>query len=185
MGHAYLLLALLATVAGAGAYGYTAGGDAARAVAERDKHASLIRALSQAEELARQDAEVLATHEVAAERIRTVFQSIDREVIRYVATHSADPVCLDAAGVRLWAAANAGDFPAGTGQPGGGLPATAAGAGDLSRGGPAGESRGGDAGVSRMPATASRPGGVGEEPSAAAAGIIGVLRRVTPNWGER
>ena len=163
MGRAYLLIALLAALAGAGAYGYHAGGDAARAVAEREQHAALVRAIDQAEELARQDAEVLAAHEVAADHIRTVFQSIDREVIRYVETHAVGPVCLGADGMRLWAAANAGDFPAGTSQPGGGLPSPATGTGDVPRGGPAGEPRGGDAGVSRVPVATSRPGAVGEE----------------------
>lgn len=79
---------------------------------QADKLAALQRAIEQANAIAEQDREVLQTYEAQATRTRTVFRNLTREVIRYVQSHP-DPVqCLDADGLRLWRAANAGTAPA-------------------------------------------------------------------------
>jgi hypothetical protein len=108
-----------------------------------------------------QDAATTADKENAAEHVRVVtkFQPIEREVIRYVQTHAAAD-CLDADGLRVWRAANRGEFenadgvgPGSPALPGAGP--TADGNEQRSAGGP----RRGDEGVSPMQAA---PGGAGE-----------------------
>lgn len=66
------------------------------------------RAIEQANQQALEDAEVLRGHVEIQERTRTEFKTISREVIRYVETHPNRVQCLDADGLRLWNAANAG-----------------------------------------------------------------------------
>lgn len=70
---------------------------------------AVARAIEQAAEQSRQDGEILTHHETRVAATQTRFRTLTREVIRYVQARP-DPVdCLDADGLRLWAAANAGD----------------------------------------------------------------------------
>jgi hypothetical protein len=83
-----------------------------RQSAEAAKVASLRRAIEQAAEIAQQDAEVLTFHEARAESIRVVYRSLNQEASRYALNHDNDPCGLDADGLRLWTAANAGTIAA-------------------------------------------------------------------------
>lgn len=77
-----------------------------------ERLAALSRAITQAERLAREDAEVMAAHVEQAEQVRVVYRTITSEVKRYVDTHPDVARCgLDADGLRLWNAANAGTQP--------------------------------------------------------------------------
>lgn len=107
----------------------------------------------------------------AAVRVITKFQPIEREVIRYVATYSAshpDPVeCLDADGLRLWRAANRGEFQAADGASDGSAAVRGA-EPDSSPDGregnePAGGSRSPDEGLSPVQAAASGAGELDHE----------------------
>lgn len=159
----YVLLALLVLVVAVGAAGYRTGYKHAEATAAADKVAALQRAIEQADAIAKQDAEVLTTHEDRRERIRTVFQTIREEVTRYAQDHAgaADTECLDSRGMRLWLAANAGQALAAP-EPDYRLPVPAA-AAIGTRGGLAGQPRTGGGVVSLVPRTAPGAGGVGEE----------------------
>lgn len=158
----YVLIGLLAFVAAVGAGGYSAGQRHAENACAADKSASLIRAIEQAEAVARQDAEVLTAHEQERERIRTAFQPIREGVTRYVERHAgtADE-CLDPDGMRLWLAANNASTATAP-RPDYTLPGPAA-ATLGTRGGLVGQPRAGGGAVSRMPGTAPGTGGVGEE----------------------
>ncbi|MDB5802283.1 MAG: hypothetical protein JWL63_3222 [Rhodocyclales bacterium] len=98
----------------------------------------------------------------AAEHVRVItkFQPIDREVIRYVQTHDAAAVCLDDDGLRIWRAANRGEFeapqPASAGHDS--LP-VATGASEWIAERPPGQPRGSDEAI---PPVHGAPGGTGE-----------------------
>jgi hypothetical protein len=46
------------------------------------------------------------------DKIETKYQTIEKEVVRYVQTPAAANACLDADGLRIWSAANRGEFDA-------------------------------------------------------------------------
>lgn len=109
----YLILAIIALAAGSYMLGHFNGvkDTVLRQRSELLEHTQ--RAIRQANELAKQDSDLLTAHEAKAERIRTIFQTIDREVIRYVQDHAnTTSDCLDSDGMRLWRAANAGSIKA-------------------------------------------------------------------------
>lgn len=136
-----VLLALLATVlasaGAAGVAGYKAGANAVNAERmkeERAAHSSYVegvkRAIGQAAEVARQDAEVSAGQEQTRERIRTVYRTINQEVEKNVAENPDYQRCgLDAAGLCWWNAVNRGDSLDGAGQCDARMPGPAPGAG--------------------------------------------------------
>lgn len=148
-----MLLGLLA--------GFGGGWNVAAWRADSEKLDAVARAIRQADSLAAQDREVLVAHETGAERIRTVYRSLKKEVIRYVALHHDDPDCLDADGLRVWTLANAGPDAPAAGQPDYALsaPGTArlGAAGRL-----AGQPRGDGGAVSRVPGAPPRAVGVGQ-----------------------
>jgi hypothetical protein len=76
------------------------------------------------------------------DQVVTRFVPIEKEVIRYVQTPAAATACLDADGLRIWSAANRGEFDA-AGSPGAGHAAVSgsSGAGERESGGSAGEPR--------------------------------------------
>lgn len=157
----YVFIAIVLALLLAAASGYRAGHTHAAGACAAEKAGALARAIHQAEEIARQDAEVLAAHEQKKERIRTVFQPIRERVTRYVQDHAgAADECLDPDGLRLWRAANAGDASA-VSQPDYSLSGTAA--ATLDTGGRlAGQPRASGGAVSRVPGTSPGAGGVGE-----------------------
>lgn len=157
----YLLLGAVAWTAFAGLAGWQTGREQAQDACQAEKVTALTRAIRQAEAIATQDAEVLTANEVERERIRTVFQPIREEVIRYVSDHASATECLDPDGLRLWRAANAGHSEAlPAAEPdyalSGFAPAT------LGQGpGPARESRGYGSAVPRLPRTPESAGRLG------------------------
>lgn len=122
MSRAYLLLALvgLLVATGYGGYrkGYSSADTKARLAATQAKLDNaeevakrLRNAISQAETVAAQDREIMLAGDARVAEVRTVFRTIDREVTRYVHAHAADAVpCLDARGLCLWRAINAGNI---------------------------------------------------------------------------
>lgn len=160
----YVILALVLLLLGTAVAGYQSGARHARADCAADKLQAVQRAIDQAAAVARQDNAVLAAHEQARERIRTVFQPIRHEVIRYVQTHTgaADPVCLDADGVRIWRDANSGDAAPASPRLDYTLP-TAAAADFGPRLGSTGEPRRDGGAVPRMQGTPQGAGGLGRQ----------------------
>lgn len=108
------LLALLAFVGGCMHGEQLAAGK----TAQRDQRVQQadVRRVDNALEAAQGVATASAEQQV---RIVTKFQPIEREVIRYVQTPAAAELCLDADGLRIWTAANRGEFEAAEGQPAG------------------------------------------------------------------
>lgn len=157
------LIGLLAALIGMYQIGRTDGINATQRKAEAAQAASLRRAFAQAEEVARRDAEILNTHTAREASTRIVYRTLNQEANRYALNHRDDPCGLDADGLRLWTAANAGTLiaaPAAT-QPDAALPGT--GAARIGRvGGVAGESHRRGAGVPDLPGTPAGAGGVGE-----------------------
>jgi len=189
MSRPWLLLALFGLLVVVGAAGYRQGHKAAttQAQAEQAAHlrnaiaeqaAHLRNAIAEAEAIAAQDREIYAAGDARVARVDTVFRTIDREVVRYVHTHPLATDCLDADGLRLWAAANAGDVEDAAGDSGdaGPLPGDAAGTEGRDRPGAAGGSRGAGAPVS--PAT-----GRGADLGGLDAGSV--ARTQPPHWGFR
>lgn len=116
---------------------------------------------------------VVATASAEAhEKIVTRYQTIEKEVIRYVQTPVAAAVCLDDDGLRIWTAANRGEFEA-AGTIGAGhapLPGDSAPTGDRTSGRPAGEPRAGDAPVAGVRSAADGAGELRQGGEAGAAG---------------
>jgi hypothetical protein len=130
---------------------------------EAARVASVERAVEQAEQLAAQDREVLSGHEVRSERIRTVFQEIEKEVVQYVALHVRDADCLDAGGLRLWGLANQGPDAQRPGESVDAVPSLAApGVGEGP--GPVGKPRVDGEAVPRVPGATPGTGGLGWRP---------------------
>lgn len=158
----WVLLGLLAWTLFVGGAAYQHGHETADNACAAAKAAALEAAIKRANATARKDNAALLAHETERERIRTVFQPIREEVIRYVETHAgAADECLDPDGLRLWRAANAGriDAPAAA-QPDytlSGLAAATLGPG----GRPAGQPRTDGGAVPRMPGAAEGAGGLG------------------------
>jgi hypothetical protein len=164
-----IYVALIAVVIGA-LGGWRAASDhyhANQLKSERSAHVRYVegvkRAIDQADELATQNAEFESASVQRRVRIERVFQTINHEVIRYVQTDAGRGLCFDDDGLRLYNAANRGEFPApdtaapGAGGPGG-MPGAAGGERRLSGGSP-GQPRLGSQGILRLPGTA--PGAVG------------------------
>lgn len=163
MNRAYLLLILAGLLVIVGAVGYRHGYKAAETQAQADLAARLRLAIAQADAIAAQDREVLSASEQRRERIRTVFQPIETEALRYVALHITDAECLDPDGLRLWHAANLGPDAPPSAAPAHALPAPAA-AGLGQGAGPAPQPHPDGQALSRLPGTAPSPGGLGFRP---------------------
>ena len=104
-----------------------------------------------------------AAREVVREKIRVVYRTIKERVNVYIDTHDDVDCGLDADGLRLWNAANAGDAAPLSGEPDYRLPAAAAGVvGQL--GGFAAQPHRGDGAGGTMPGSVEQAGGV-REPS--------------------
>ncbi len=162
MSRAYLLLILFGLLVAIGAVGYRQGYRAATTQAEAEQAAHLRNAIAQAEAIAEQDRAIYAAGDARVARVQRVFQTIDREVIRYVQAHPLAVECLDADGLRLWTAANAGHLAATSGdsRDAGPLPGDAAAAEGYDRPDAAGGSRGAGAAVSPTPGRGRDVGGV-------------------------
>lgn len=170
--HMNIYVALIAAAIGA-LGGWLAASDhheAKQLKTERAAHTRYVegvqRAIDQAGELATQNAEADGASVQHRAQIERVFQTINHEVIRYVQTDAGRGLCFDDDGLRLYNAANRGEFPApDQAAPGasghGGMPAAAGSERRLSGGNP-GQPRLGRQGVLRMPGAASGTGGMGE-----------------------
>lgn len=106
--------------------------------------------------------EVKATRAIA--RTDAVFDEINNEVLNYAKQNAGVADCeLDAAGLRIWSAANANAAPEaegqGPGQPDGRLPGPPA-ADERQENGAPEQSRTGGEAVSQVPGASSRPGGM-------------------------
>lgn len=112
----FLVAALL--LGGVFFLGYRHKAQACLIEAQAEKLASTQRAIEQANEIARQDAEVLAGQEPARIERRTVYRTLETERIKYVETHpDSRDFDLGDDGLCQWNAANAGTLRAGIGQP--------------------------------------------------------------------
>jgi hypothetical protein len=139
--------------------GYRLGSHLTHSACEADKAAGMQRLITQQAAVAAQDNEVLATHEVANERIRVVYRTITQKANDYAITHHDDACGLDADGLRIWNAANANDTAPATSQPDYTLPAVAStkiGADS----GSANQSRGDGTAVLPVPRESSSAGGL-------------------------
>jgi len=124
------------------------------------------RAIDQADALAAENAWFESSSVQRRARIERVFQTINREVIRYVQTDAGRGLCFDAGGLRLYNAANRGQFPApdqaaSAASGPGGVPGAAGGERRLSARNP-GQPHLGSTGVPRLPGAAAGAGGMGE-----------------------
>jgi hypothetical protein len=156
---------LLAAVVGVYQVGKHQGDAAARQEAQAAQAVSLRRAIDQAAEIARQDAEILTTHEASAAGIRAVYRALTHEADLYALAHVNLDCELDADGVRLWTAANAGTLAAApaAAQPYAALPGT--GAARLGRAdGTAGQPYRDGAGISVVPGETARLESMGVKP---------------------
>jgi hypothetical protein len=162
--------------------GYHLGGKHADQACAARQAESLRRALAQAEAVAAQDREVLAGHEAAQVVTRSVFYRLGQEANRYALAHSDDVCGLDADGVRVWDAANAGaDAALAAPQPDYALRPAAA-PGERARPGAAGQSRGIDAALPGVHGAA--PGAVGLGDGSLHPGPLpGGEREQKPHWG--
>lgn len=169
------LILFMALCAGGGFFaGYRAATNklhAEQLTQERDAHTRYVegvkRAIDQADELAAQNAEFESASVQRLARIERVFQTINREVIRYVQTDAGRGLCFDDGGLRLYNAANRGEFPApdqaapGAIEPGG-MPAAAAGSKERLSGRSSVQPRLGGQNLFRLQGTPSGTGGMGE-----------------------
>ena len=123
----WLVAAVLAAFVAGGLVGWRAGsaqGHASVAEARQATAETLLQGERQARRIETRAASVAAVvASASAERHAQVeirYQTLSKEVIRYVQTPAAALECLDADGVRLWRAANRGEFaasePAGAGH---------------------------------------------------------------------
>lgn len=96
--------------------------------AKADRLDAVQRAIEQANELASQDAEILATADVRREKLRVAMKQLDQEIEKNVEANPSYLECgLDAVGLLNWNAGNAGIAPDLSGERGYGLPAAATG----------------------------------------------------------
>lgn len=120
----YLALAAVLALLGAGSGGYWWGWSAKGNSVAADTLVSVSRAIEQANELAEQDAEILATADVRREKFRVAMKQLDQEIEKNVEANPSYLECgLDAVGLRNWNAGNAGIAPDLPGERGYGLPA--------------------------------------------------------------
>ncbi len=168
----WLLLALFALLVATAAVGHRQGYQAATQAAQAEQATHLRNAIAQAEAIAAQDRAIYAAGDARLARVGTVFRALDREVNRYVKKHPLAVECLDADGLRLWAAANAGTEPTAAGDSGdpGPLPGDAAAAQGHDR-----------------PDAAGGPRRAGEALSQAPGGSadLGRVDAGRPHWGWR
>lgn len=119
----YLALAALIAVLGVGSGSYWWGWSAKGNSVAAETLVSVSRAIEQANELAREDAEILATADVRREVRRVAMKQLDQEIEKNVAANPAYLECgLDAIGLRNWNLGNAGNAPDLPGERGYGLP---------------------------------------------------------------
>lgn len=168
----WLLLALFGLLVATAAVGHRQGYKAATQAAQAEQAAHLRNAIAQAEAIAAQDRAIYAAGDARAARVQHVFEAIDREVIRYVQAHPLAVECLDADGLRLWAAANAGDIEGAPGDGGdaGPLPGDAAATEGHNRTDAAGGPRGAGEALSPAPRRGAD---------------VGRLDAGPPHWGFR
>lgn len=122
----WLILAAVLSLIGSLGGGYWWGTHAQANADKAEKLASVTRAIEQANQVAVQDAEILAAADIKRANRRAIAQKLDEEIEKNVAANPAYSQCgLDADGLRLWNAANAGIEPDLPGQRGYGLPPAA------------------------------------------------------------
>ena len=124
--------------------------------------AAVERAITQADNIAKQDDEIATRFEVAKIQINTIFRTIEEKQDADIAINPDYRLCgLSPAGIVLWNTANAGRLPADTGQPDAAVSASGT-PPNWSFGGPDQESQIDSTGMaSDMPAT-ERPASGGE-----------------------
>lgn len=153
---------MLAIAAAVAASGFAAGWQVQGWRCDAARTAAVEHAIQQADKLAAQDREVLEAAAERAARVETQTRTIEREVIRYVtSTPIAARDCLDADGLRIWAAANSGEWTVAAPAPGAAASGPAAAQIDQSRR-PAGQPRGDGGAVSPVPRATQHPFGVGD-----------------------
>lgn len=108
--------------------GLAAGDHLAEQAAKAEQLDAVQRAVAQANEIAGQDSEILATGDIKRATRRVAAKQLDQEIEKNVEANPSYLECgLDADGLRLWNAANAGFKPDLSGQRGYGLPQAAPG----------------------------------------------------------
>lgn len=123
----WLVAALLAAFVAGGVIGWRAGSAQGRADAAEARQSVAETQLQGERQLRNQEASAASAAAVVASasasrhaRVEIHYQTIEKEVIRYVQTPAAAIECLDADGLRIWRAANRGEFadsqPASTGH---------------------------------------------------------------------
>lgn len=114
----YRLLALLALMIASVGFGYVHGLEVAAAKVGRAEVQTLHGVIRADRKQVAISASVGAAHEATRSNTRTIYQTIDREVIRYVQTVSPAATCqLDAGWVRLHDAAALSHFPDAASEP--------------------------------------------------------------------
>lgn len=163
MSRSTLALVWLISLLFVGAAAYHYGAKHQRNADEAEKVMAITRAIDQANEVARQDFEIAFATENKLQSHATTFDRITEETRLHVQNHPEYFTCgLDADGLRLWNAANAGSLPDAPSQPDGGMPGGSAGD-ERKGGGPGRQPQAGDAVLPRMQGPAPGPGSVGEE----------------------
>lgn len=143
--------------------GFWAGQKYQRNADEDEKLAAVTRAIEQANDVAEQDLWIATSTENRLQANAATFDRIQEETRRHVQNHPEYFACgLDADGLRLWNAANAGHIEDAPGQPDGGVSGRAVGI-EWQAAGPGRQPQGSDAQLPRLQGPAPGTGGVGEE----------------------
>jgi len=155
----WALLAALICSLGMVAGGYEWGSRSATNACEAKKGAAQTKVIERHEQVAEVAQSVAVASAERHVQVVTKFQTIDREVIRYVQTPAATTPCLDDDGLRIWTAANHGTFEPATAERAGHVALLGASSAGVGGGwGSAGESRHPGETVLRVPGEASGPG---------------------------
>lgn len=157
----WLLAAALVLMAGLFVGGYLLGRDHAATACRADKADALTRLIAEQARVVEQDYAILFAHQARQDRVRTVFRTILQEAGRYALDHRDTSCGLDAAGLRIWAAANAAEAPAAAEPDYSMSGAAAAGVGPAA--GTALEPRGDGGAVPRLQGAPAGALGMGEE----------------------
>lgn len=104
----YTWAALATVLAGAMAAGFYAGHKVAVNAAKSEQLKAVEHAIEQAERIASENAEIEQAQVITQTKIRTVYRTLTKEVVKYVETHPDTAECLDADGLRIWNRANQG-----------------------------------------------------------------------------